>query len=233
MIYIGTFDIAEIVADYVAKHGIRHVWTMGEATGVEGETVTPWNGLDLYANYTPLRSSIQQGDLVVMNGIMRTSKRTDLKLNCLRQYVVQTKHRLAFEPLPFHEREEDLAIVSDMMQDNPFLKEDFDRDEFRKLLAGVSLPPVTMRIVRRELDPALVNAYLKEKERIFAKLKGSPSVLPKQCLKVSQTLCKEGDDKATFKPDGYYVETQLGVDRYFCDILRYKADIMRSYCDGI
>lgn len=66
------------------------------------------------------------------------------------------------------------------------------------------------------------------KESIFAKLKGSPAVLPRQCLKEAQKLTG-GDDKSIFNPNGHYIFSQLGVDKYFYEQLKKQIEVYNEY----
>lgn len=231
MIYLGLLlsEKQKVVADYAVCHNIHKIWTIGEPLNLDNEDVTSWRNVIEYDYYNRLRTAIRQDDLIVINEILHTSKRTDLGYNCIRQYVVQTPHRLIFQKFPFNNSEEDLAILYDFLQNNPFLKTPWPDIDIKDSIAFCRLPPVTMEIIPVELTNEQVARYEVEKDNIFNKLKGTPATLPKACLKVSQKLNPRGDNKAIFKPDGHYYETQLGVDHYFCNILRQKAAIVRRY----
>ena len=231
MIYLGLSlsEKQKAVAYYAACHNIHKIWTIGEPLNLDNEDVTSWRNVIEYDYYNRLRTAIRQDDLIVINEILHTSKRADLGYNCIRQYVVQTPHRLIFQTYPFHNEESDLAILYDFLQINPFLNTPWPDIDISQYIARCKMPPITMTIEPVTLTEAQVQRYEIAKKKIFDKLIGSPATLPKACLRESQKINPLGDNKAIFKPDGHYYESQLGVDHYYCDILRQKAAIVRRY----
>lgn len=231
MIYVGDHDRAGVVRRYAEEHGIRKVYVLGDPLdGLEGCEFAPWRDVDKYRVYNVFRTVITGEDLVVLNEVLRDAERNCLKYNCLRQYVVQTRHRLVFQRLPFVSSKDDAAALFDMTTENPFLKLPVDEVWGRiRGVVRVRMPAVAMHIDRVSLPPLELAAYEAEKDAIFSRLKGSPSLLPAQCLKASERLAmdvvgyRQYDSKSRFKLDGRYLESQTGVDRYFADILRAKA----------
>lgn len=234
MIYLGDHDRAGIVRRYVEEHRIRNVYLVGEPIeGVETAGTAIWKDVDKYRCYNVLRTVIRKEDLLVMNEILQSSERNCLKYNCIRQYAVQTSHRLIFQRIPFVSSKDDVAVLHDMTTENPFLKLPME-EVWRDIRVVASMPEVTLRIDRVKLSPAELELYQARKAAIFAKLKGSPCLLPGQCLRESEKIGSahvgyRWDSKSVFLLDGRYFETETGVDRYYADILRDKARWMSEW----
>lgn len=134
MIYIGFFDKKNIITDYCIKNNISKVWSIGESLNMNEDNTSYANSIE-YNPYYRLRSSIAANDLIVLNEILVNKNRNDLHYNCIRQYVIQTKHRIAFQKYPLGCME----VLSDMMRDNPFLKEAYNAD------TKSNLPDITIK----------------------------------------------------------------------------------------
>lgn len=229
MIYLGIINEVEEINNYVNENKIDKVYVLGSGLNVKNAINISRPDIVQYDNYNMLRSQVKEQDLIVINNILSSSKRTDLTYNCIRQYVVQTRHRMIFQKYPFNNTEKDLAVLYDFLQNNPFNTIPWEDIDIWPFIEKCELPELTMKIEKITLPEDKVRKYEKEKEKIFSSLKGSLSVLPKQCLRASQKLNPLGDDKSIFNPNGHYYETQLGVDKYFCDILRSKAKVLEKY----
>lgn len=232
MIYLGNHNPLAIVRAYMDAHNIRKVYTIGDAIGIDGEDCVSWKDCIKYIHYNRFRSTITAEDLVVMNEALCSGDRSLLHFNSIRQYMVQTRHRLIFQRIPFCEHKDDVAILFDMTQNNPFLKLPI-REVWDALKPHWQPLDVDATIEHVELSADEETAYKAQKEGIFARLKGSPCLLPRQCLRASEKLTERHKSIVThlcdFDIHGRYIETQLGVDRYFADIIRQKLQWLKEY----
>lgn len=228
MIYLGKFDKEKIVSEHIKTNNIRKVWIIGE--NIANYRCVSYSDCIEYDPYNEYRTSIQGGDLIVLNEILHTSIRNDLHYNCIRQYVVQTQHRIIFQKMPFLNEEKDMAILYDMVSQSPFSYQSNPYEQMERPEMQINLPTSTMVINSISAPADKVKKYLSEKEKIFQKLKASPCVLPRQCLAAWKKIASLDCDLADYKPDGEYIEhTNIGVSKYFCDILRKKDAIYRNW----
>lgn len=232
MIYLGNHDVKDITLAYIAEHHVRKVFTIGEPIGIDGEDCVSWVDCIKYIHYNRLRATITAEDLVVMNDALCSGDRNLLHFNCIRQYMVQTQHRLIFQRVPFYDHKDDVAILFDMTQNNPFLKLPISEvwDALKPNWKPLDVDAVIEHVELTMEEEAL---YKAQKDAIFAKLKGSPCLLPRQCLRASERLTERHRSIVTHLSDfdihGRYIENQLGVDKYHADIIRQKLEWLREY----
>ena len=69
---------------------------------------------EMYRTFYPLLEEIDDSYLLILNEMMRTSNRSDLKLNCTAKYTNQSPHRLVFEYFPFISEQKDFMILLDL-----------------------------------------------------------------------------------------------------------------------
>lgn len=122
MIVIGYPDSEKtaVVADYVQRHGIEKLVQIsgGGARNVfafDGPVRrAPFEDSAKYENFYPFLQMIDGRTLVVLDECLRLQNRHDIKYNCFRHYVAQTKHQIVFQRFPLIDTIDDFMILFDL-----------------------------------------------------------------------------------------------------------------------
>lgn len=228
-IHVGECDRQKIIEDYLSEHAIDHIFLIGEPIEIHTDIEIyslPFSESDMYKHYYYLLQHINPRSLVILNEILKRENRYDLKYNCIRKYVIQTQHRLVFNFFPLINHEEDFAILYDMIQDNPFLKEPY---RYITHFEGVHLHHfyLDLAVTEHSFDEDTVREYEAEKEAIIKEVKKDPNIIPRRLLKWSEKRKPKGfDSMGKVKPEMKICVSNLKVDRYYYgELLRVKEEL--------
>jgi hypothetical protein len=183
MIYLGLGTAAklEVVRQYCRDHGIKRVVVLcppkfrldlGEEIPHEvvlwGETgIGPRNEIVQYRVYYRLVQEIDHSTLLVVHECLRTQNRNDLTYNCIRQFLMQTHHKLIFQYLPFIDGIEDFMTLFDFDTRSQWKREPFARELVAN--ATVIINPVVplFQEIKLETTAQQKSAYQKKKAELI------------------------------------------------------------------
>lgn len=240
-IYLGRTDILPIVNQYILEHPeIKKVYVIGDTIEKinhnEVECAT-YSDIIEYKYYYKFLQEINNTSLVILNQILHSTNRYLLHYNCIRRYVQQTNHRLIFNDLPARQSEEDFMILYDMIQVNPFLKDNYNYiTHFEDVVINdccINLTVDTVELTEKELKK-----YEEEKEKAIQSVKKDPDIIPRRLLKYSESCNKkhnkkEYDTKKDFKLDMNICVNNSKVDIYYYNEILKFQEVIQNVCKKI
>lgn len=153
---------------------------------------------EMYRTFYPLLEEIDDSYLLVLNEMMRTSNRSDLKLNCTAKYTNQTPHRLVFEYFPFISDPKDFMVLLDLS--NSQMRKGIGYNE-------IDVSEVDVQCIRRhyklnviavELPDGAKEDYESERDRLFDELGNKhPDTVPRSLHKWTGRYKKDAIVHAT------------------------------------
>lgn len=242
-IYLGRTDIISVINNYLSEHSeIKKIYIIGEELPTEKinfkniEHVT-YSDTIQYKYYYKFLQEINNSSLVILNQILHSTNRYLLHYNCIRKYVQQTNHRLIFNYLPCRQNEEDFMILYDMIQVNPFLKDNYNYiTHFENVVLNdcyINLTVDTVELTEKELEK-----YEEEKEKAIQAVNKDPDIIPRRLLKYSESCNKKHtkkiyDTKKDFKLDMNICVNNSKVDIYYYnEILKFK-EVIKNVAEKI
>ena len=227
-IYIGEHPKSDIISKYAKENGITKIYVIGEDVALDFPTVEHIKFADtiLYKFYYRLLQEINTSSLIVLNECLLKTNRYDLTYNCIRKYLLQTPHALVFNYYPIIKKQEDIMILYDMIQNNPFLKEAYRYvSKFENVVVGKIQSEIHM--TRITLPPWVVAEYELEKQRIIEQVNKDPDIIPRRLLKFSEKNKPNGFDKLDkIKPFMNVAVSQLKVDNYYYgELLKFQQEL--------
>lgn len=229
MIYLGEQNKESIIKKYVEENDIKKVYIIGnELNEPLGERISLNDGITYKIFYRFLQE-INDDCLIVLNEILRFKNRGDLSYNCVRRYILQTKHRIIFNYYPIIDQADDFMILYDMTQSNPFLKKSFfETVDFE----NISIGEIKLEIEKTDVivEDNFVMMYNVEKESIISKIRKNPELIPKQLLRFTESIHRKYnrsfDTMLTPKPNMKIVVSQLKVDQYYYGkLLEFEKEV--------
>lgn len=226
MIYIGEHDKVKIINDYLKNHEIDKVYIIGDdiELGIENKECIKFSDTIMYKFYYRLLQEINKKSLIVLNECLRKQNRYDLTYNCIKKYLLQTTHRLVFNYFPVIKEEQDFMILYDMIQNNPFLRENY---KYITKFENVIVNNVVFEITKTDvtLSDDVLKQYEVEKEKIIGQVKKDPDIIPRHLLRFSEKSKPKGYDNLTkIKPKMNIIVSQLKVDQYYYnELLKFKG----------
>lgn len=231
-IHIGECDKSKIILDYIENKEISKIYIIGEPIEIDTTIpieVAPWSKIEYYVWYYKLIQEINQSVLVILNEVLLKQNRSDLKYNCIRNYIKQTKHRLVFNYYPIIKNREDFMILYDMITDNPFLKEKykyqthFENVEIHNFIFDLHVEEIT-------LPSKVEEEYEIEKEKVIGEVKKDADIIPRRLLKFSEKKKPKGyDTMSKIKPNMKICVSQLKVDKYYYnELLNFKGELYET-----
>lgn len=227
-IYIGDFDKKGIVEDYACNHDISKVYIIGDYLDVhfcEKEYIK-FSDTIMYKYFYRLLQEINNSSLVILNECLKKQNRYDLTYNCIRRYCLQTPHILIFNYFPIIKQEQDFMILYDMIQNNPFLKEQYKYvTHFENVVVGNVNFDVNKTDIT--LSAECEKEYEEEKEKIIQQVKKDPDIIPRRLLKFSEKQKPKGFDRLDkIKPKMNIAVSQLKVDKHYYNVLmEFKKEL--------
>ena len=227
-IYLGEQPKEKIVNDYIKTNDIKKVVIIGEPLTLDfgNYEIIKFSDTIMYKYFYRLLQEINKGTLIVLNECLKKVNRYDLTYNCIRRYVLQTEHRLIFNYYPIIKEQQDIMILYDMLQSNPFLKEQYKYiTEFKDIEIGKI--DFEIEKVEIKLDDNIVQEYEEKKEEIIKEVKKDPDIIPRRLLKFSESKKPKGfDSLSKIKPKMKVCVSQLKVDiYYFNELLNFKEEL--------
>lgn len=221
-IFIGDVDKIGIIKNYISNNSIKKIFVIGDALdldelNVEYECVK-FSDTIMYVYFYRLLQEVNGDSLIVLNECLRKQNRYDLTYNCIKRYVIQTKHRLVFNYYPIIKEEKDFMILYDMLMDNPFLKEKY---EYVTKFENVTIGNVEFSVHKTDItiDAKYVEQYAEKKEEIIGQVKKDANIIPRRLLKFSESVnkkyIKKFDSMSKIKHHMNVVVNQTGVDKYY------------------
>ena len=244
-IYLGRTNILTIVNQYISEHPeIKKIYVIGEELPTEqinfnNENIefVPIEKSHYFCWYYKLLQEVNTSTLIVLNEILHYTNRYLLQYNCIRKYVQQTQHRLVFSNLPAKRNEEDFMILYDMIQVNPFLKDNYNYIVcFENVVVNdcsINLTVDTVELTEKELEK-----YEEEKEKAIQSVKKDPEIIPRRLLKYSESCNKkhtkkEYDTKKDFKLEMNICVNNSKVDSYYYNEILSFQEVIKNVCKKI
>lgn len=228
-IYLGEQNKIKIIEDYIKENNIKNVFIIGDNLNIANEMYVPFKEVIMYKWFYPLLQSIQKDSLVVLNNILKKRQRNCLEYNCIRHYCENTNHILVFNYYPIIEEKEDFMILYDMIQENPFLKEDYKYIiKFKNVILGnINTKYQVQNII---VDKTFFERYEKLKNDTINSVKKDPDIIPQRLLKLSETeskkQVKDFDKLTDRKPNMKLVANNSKVDKYFFEkYLKWRESV--------
>jgi hypothetical protein len=209
MIHIGLHHAykAAVVDAYIREHGCKKIFVISpdrfapsfattrmdepekQCDGRAGVFV-PYDRVQWYRWFYKLLAEIDGSSLVVVNECLRSQKRTgDLDLNCIRNFLNQTPHKLVFQWLPIIDTIEDFMILFDLDTKSQWKREPFRQELVQHCKLAIHNSPPALSFAHVDVDAKLLAEYAKQKTKIVAEVKGDvdkdPHMIPRQLLLVS------------------------------------------------
>lgn len=201
----------------------KKIYLIGDdIDGIKSERISFADSI-MYKYFYKFLAEINQDSIVVLNNILKRKNRSALEYNCIRQYCQQAGEVIAFQDYPIIDSREDFMILYDMIQKNPFWREDYENiDRFENVECNASLEIIRHDIV---LNDKFIRQYEELKEKTISEVKKDPDIIPRRLLKFSEK-CKakygDFDDMRKLKPVMNVGVSQLKVDEYYYRELKKK-----------
>lgn len=120
-----------------------------------------------YKYYYRLIKDIGVNDLIVINECLRTQNRSDLTYNCLRQYLLQTKHQIVFQYLPQIDTFDDFMILLDFDTRTKFKMQSFDSAMLEGIDIDVNCVDIGFNAIDVVTSDKIKAQYEKKKRQMF------------------------------------------------------------------
>lgn len=227
-IFIGQYSKADKI-DLSKK-----IYLIGDdIDGIKSERISFADSI-MYKYFYKFLAEINQDSAVVLNNILKRKNRSALEYNCIRQYCQQAGEVIVFQDYPIIDSREDFMILYDMIQKNPFWREDYENiDSFENTECNATLEIIRHDIV---LDDKIVKQYEELKEKTISEVKKDPDIIPRRLLKFSEK-CKAKfgsfDDMTKLKPVMNVGVSQLKVDEYYYQELKRKEVEFNAFREKI
>lgn len=201
----------------------KKIYLIGDdIDGIKSERISFADSI-MYKYFYKFLAEINQDSVVVLNNILKRKNRSALEYNCIRQYCQQAGEVITFQDYPIIDSREDFMILYDMIQKNPFWREDYENiDRFENVECNASLEIIRHDIV---LNDKFIRQYEELKEKTISEVKKDPDIIPRRLLKFSEK-CKakygDFDDMRKLKPVMNVGVSQLKVDEYYYRELKKK-----------
>ena len=170
------------IAKYLKEHPkIKNVIIFtGKGKEFEEEEEYTWEEIIMYKVFYPLLERIDDSYLLVVNEILRTSKRSDLTYNCLHHYLNQTSHKIIFAYFPIINDKNDFMILADCVYIGRFRGYGYNATTIRDIdIKGHRRTP-KLKIHEIEVEAKVIDLYEQEKEKLFANLGNKdPDTIPR------------------------------------------------------
>lgn len=233
MIYIGqNTDREGLIAQYMKEHELNKVVIFSSKpinAPAEVESMfVPYKECIEYIYYYKYLAFCDKNTLFVWNDCLSTKTQNCLEYNCIRHCAEQTSHHLIFNALPLIDDKEDFMILYTLQEPNPFVKfkcEDVER--FENLdFSGFVMPNIIVH--KYESTEKQREKYEKIKEDAIRAVRRDPNIIPRRCLKYSESLVQGNyDSKKEFLPrDMNVTDSGLPVDCFFLrKLINIQQDI--------
>lgn len=184
MIYLGLTNAEKlrVVREYVAAHRVRRVVEIGHEPALLrawDESLT-WPDVIMYRYFYRLLQELDDGTLLVINEVLRSSDRSCLHYNCIRNYLTRTQHQLVFSWLPVVEQEDDLMVLVDLDTRSRWRRSRLSGVGEKLRVDGVCRAP-TVKVETVACGPKTHAKYQKTRDALFSGIAGKdPHTLPRQ-----------------------------------------------------
>lgn len=179
-----------------------------------------------YVFFYRLLTEINDNTLIILNNILRSDNRHCLEYNCIRRYCIQTNKVVVFNYYPIKSKKEDFMILYDMIQPNPFWKEQYRYiTNFKNVIIGNIEFNVNI-IDNIKVTTKQYEDYQLLKEQEILNIKKDPYIVPRRLLKHVDKVRGKSDKLDKIKPVMNIVVTDLKVDKYYLDKLeKFKEEL--------
>lgn len=153
---------------------------------------------EMYRTFYPLLAEIDESYLLVMNEMMRTSKRSELKLNCTAKYTNQSPHRLVFEYFPFISEPKDFMVLLDLSNSQLRKGIGFNEIDLSEIDVKCIRHHYELNVIPVELPDGAQEAYETERDRLFDDLGNkNPDTIPRHLHKWTGRYKKDAIKQAS------------------------------------
>ena len=140
-----------------------------------------WNDIIKYKVFYPLLEKIDNSYLIIMNELLRTSKRNDLTYNCLHHYLNQTPHRIVFQWFPLIDDIKDFMILADNIYPERYKGRGFTAD----IIDDFDIKCIDRRpeisVIDVNVPDGAMEVYIQERDKLFDTLGNKdPDTIPRQ-----------------------------------------------------
>jgi len=192
--YLGDHEIKKIYCFYFKKFPSKF------KVDCEIEYIE-YADIEMYKFFYRLLEEVDEKSLIIMDGCLRTQKRSELIYNCAHHYLNQTPHRIVFEFFPIIESKQDFMILLDFENKGKYKGKSFDyvylqNEDIKIKPFRIKLDTINVEITDKDRE-----RYEKKKEQLFDNLgEKDPDTVPRTL----QLLVGDMKRKA-IKPDKMYV----------------------------
>lgn len=173
MLRLGFKDLQkkEIVTEYCRLNNINKVYVFSpEKFRLDVE----WNGeninykdIIMYKFYYRLIKDIGENDLIVVNECLRTQNRGDLTYNCIRQYLLQTKHQIIFQYLPQIDTFDDFMVLLDFDTRTKFKMQSFEKSMLKDVDLSFNQVNISFTPIDVKVSDKVKAQYENKKKKLF------------------------------------------------------------------
>ncbi len=206
--YLKANEIKKIFCFYFKKFPVKY------KAGCEIEYIE-YSDIEMYKYFYRLLEEIGSDSLIIIDGCLRTQKRSELIYNCAHHYLNQTPHRIIFEYFPIIESKDDFMILLDFENKGKYKGKAFDYIYLQE--EDVKIKPIKIKLetIPVEITTNDKERYEKKKEQLFAALgEKDPDTVPRTLQLFAGDLKKKA-----IEPDKLYVARNK----------RHKLDNVFSY----
>lgn len=188
MIFIGHGNDAksQAVRDYVAGNDVSNVVVFHpQRHPLDLEVPVPserveWDDIIRYVHFYRLLQEITPRTLLVFNEVLRTSERSCLHYNCLRNYLTRTDHKLIFQRFPALESKTDFMTLVDLDTRSRWRRSALD-DVGEELLVEVVDVAPALTAIDVETDAKTRDNYARTKRALIDGIGSKdPHTIPRQ-----------------------------------------------------
>lgn len=178
-----------------------------------------YDDTEMYKYFYRLLEEIDDSSLIIIDEMMRTKNRSELKYNCTHHYLNQTKHKIIFEYLPIIENLDDFMILLNFENKDRYKGKGFDYKYFDE--EDIKIKPIhyNLNVINIGHSEKELNSYNKKRDSLFDNLGNkAPETVPRELQ-----LTAGNYKKKAIQDDEMYIARNK----------RIKKDNVYSYNDDI
>lgn len=236
MLYIGEHNKTIIIKEYYDNNKIDKVYVFGvndiawSFLNISNYEIIKFTDLQKYVYFYRLLQEITSNSLIVVNDCLKRDSRRDLTYNCIRKYIVKTKHRIVFNYFPIKTKKEDIMILYDFISEQASIT-----DEYKYITKFNNIYYNNISFKHTIVDTIDLSNIEKEynslKLKEIANINKDYNTVPRRLLKyVENYKIKLGykfDSLANVKNNMKIVLSNLKVDQYYYNkLLSFEKELL-------
>lgn len=193
-----------IISEYLNKNDIKKIYCLYFKKFKYEYNVNcdieyiEYDNTEMYKYFYRLLEEIDENSLIIIDEMMRTKNRSELKYNCTHHYLNQTKHKIIFEYLPIIEDLEDFMILLNFEKKDKYKGKGFDFKYF--IEEDIQIKPIHFKLNIENIGHSEkeLTSYNKKRDSLFDNLGNKdPNTVPRELQLVAGNYKKKAieDDK--------------------------------------